>query len=54
MSGLEYVAVLVVMAAVAYAAGYARGARVGELRAVRNQVVQVDDVLSRWRKEQRP
>ena len=35
-------------AAGGYVAGYQRG-----LRSVHNQVVQLDDVLSRWRREQR-
>ena len=36
-----------------YAAGYSRGLAVGALRAARSQVVHLDDVLSRWRREER-
>ena len=41
-------------AAGGYVAGYQRGLVVGRLRSVHNQVVQVDDILSRWRREQGP
>ena len=41
-------------AAGGYAGGYSRGLTTGALRATRRQVVQVDDILSRWRRGQEP
>ena len=41
-------------AAGGYVVGYQRGLTTGALRATRRQVVQVDDILSRWRRGQEP
>ena len=49
-----FTVVLLLLAIVCYFAGHARGLTQGALRATRREVVQIDDILSRWRREQGP